>query len=435
MLPGGFDSLSSLDINLAKKGIEAEELLHIPEYCFMALRGFVGYTLQFLERKHSIPPPPAGLKLKGEGEDQHRINRLAEYGVCISQSEVDAFHTIRFFGNKGSHAAGNEQFFTARNAEKAINSARLVGGWLYSQYVQPSKSREESRRFSTPTAGLTVRSVALDDADRLPPKKAFKPMTAALPESYRYEPSTGATDLGKRGLIFLLAALLIFGFGITYLERYGVEQVGAKLPEGARAGFADTKAESLEAVAAAYRSAIPSNVKVSLGKTAVAGGFGIQNWQEENVGGQALLEYDGTKGEWVSLTSGVGAWSVATLVQAGVPRETALVLLAKVPVSPPPPRPDMSYGSSCGLGEISSRAGCEQIPTGPVDFSLDQGDMFTLPAGEVGYLTTISGGIFVRNVLTRRLAYVMPGKRMLIVSTDIMKAETNRTRAEFRAGQ
>ena len=101
----------------------------------------------------------------------------------------------------------------------------------------------------------------------------------------------------------------------------------------------------------------------------------------------------------------------------------------------PQPQPDVNYGSRCLPGQISSRARCLQIPPGAVDFSLDAGDMFTLPAGEVGYLTAVSGGIFVRNSQTNNLEYLLPGKRKLVVTTDIMKAETNGTRAEYRPVQ
>ncbi len=101
----------------------------------------------------------------------------------------------------------------------------------------------------------------------------------------------------------------------------------------------------------------------------------------------------------------------------------------------PQPRADMRYDVRCLPGQISSGTRCMQIPSGSVDFSLDAGDMFTLPAGEVGYLTAVSGGIFVRNSQSNGLEYVPPGSRKLIVSTDIMKAETNGTRAEYRPVQ
>lgn len=104
-------------------------------------------------------------------------------------------------------------------------------------------------------------------------------------------------------------------------------------------------------------------------------------------------------------------------------------------LAPSQPRDDMTYGTSCGPGQVSSGVSCSEIPPGPVDFSLDQGDMFTLPAGEVGYLTAISGGIFVRNRQSNSLEYLSPGKSKLIVTTDIMKAETNGTTAEYRPVQ
>src|SRR6266851_7313096 len=93
-----FDVLSALNENLARKGNEALASLNNPELCFFHLRGFIGYTLQFLEKQHSIAPLSKA-DLNKTGADLHRIERLKQWGVPLSRQEERALHDIRKLGN------------------------------------------------------------------------------------------------------------------------------------------------------------------------------------------------------------------------------------------------------------------------------------------------------------------------------------------------
>jgi len=65
---------------------------------------------------------------------------------------------------------------------------------------------------------------------------------------------------------------------------------------------------------------------LSFSDSTIVNNYALQVWYDENVGGEALLKYrDGTGWEIVSF--GGGAWSLANLVQQGVPSETARVLI------------------------------------------------------------------------------------------------------------
>lgn len=223
MSPGSFDALSSLDKNLSKKGNEAESLVSTPEYCFVALRGFIGYVLQFLENRHSVPPPQAA-DLKDVGPDEFRINRLSNWGVRVTELELSALHNIRFFGNKGSHAAGNEQFFTVRNVEKALNSARLVRDWLCAQYVPPTSSGEErterssfrwtsATRQKESTANTASPSGWFDDVD-IPRPQVSEPTPATRTEPSRQEHVPGPRGTRRTAVILTLILMTILSAGI-----------------------------------------------------------------------------------------------------------------------------------------------------------------------------------------------------------------------------
>ena len=228
MSPGSFESLSSLDRNLSKKGIEAESLVQTPEYCFVALRGFIGYVLQFLEKKHSVPPPQAS-DLKNLGQDEFRINRLSKWGVQLTELELSALHNIRFYGNKGSHVAGNERFFTARNVDKAMNSARHICDWLYDQYVRRTEVREEETtqssfewqstlRRSDSAASATNLSFWFDDVDIGVPQLA-EPAAAVFSETLGRKPSNRSEGSVIRTLL-IVGGIAILLTVLSFLQNH-----------------------------------------------------------------------------------------------------------------------------------------------------------------------------------------------------------------------
>jgi hypothetical protein len=60
----------------------------------------------------------------------------------------------------------------------------------------------------------------------------------------------------------------------------------------------------------------------------VVGEYALQVWIDDYMGGQALLRFDTAQQKWVLVDGGGGAWSVDTLVSAGVPEDVAQKLLA-----------------------------------------------------------------------------------------------------------
>jgi len=320
--------------------------------------------LQFLEQRHSIPPPRAE-DLGELGLDQYRINRLTKYGVRVTERQLSALHLIRKYGNKGSHAPENVRFHTKEHVEKALNYTRLIRDWLHTEYVNRSSPREEAPRQSTyvgegtqpNTAGASslAESFWFDGVD-LPGQQVVEPIPSVAPETNRKEVAVRG-GLAIRGLKVMLGGILIFVIGMVAFQNNKVaglkpepkeqtnsvaapkiepkEQVSANVVTLLATEVGPEKAE-LEAVVAAYKSALSPlmSMKVILGKTAVVGEFAIQIWQIDPMGGQALLKFDRAKRQWFLLRPGGGAWDLDGLVQVGVPRETASALLAKVSKKP-----------------------------------------------------------------------------------------------------
>lgn len=63
-----------------------------------------------------------------------------------------------------------------------------------------------------------------------------------------------------------------------------------------------------------------------LDKPIISENYALQNWSDQNKGGQALLKYNQSQG-WVLITMGGGAWSVSDLIKVGVPKAIAEQLL------------------------------------------------------------------------------------------------------------
>jgi hypothetical protein len=74
-------------------------------------------------------------------------------------------------------------------------------------------------------------------------------------------------------------------------------------------------------------------VGTKIRKSAVLGDFAVIGWSQEPMGGEALLKFDQTTGQWRLIEIGGGAWSTNGLAKAaGIPREKAKALLDKVPI-------------------------------------------------------------------------------------------------------
>lgn len=80
------------------------------------------------------------------------------------------------------------------------------------------------------------------------------------------------------------------------------------------------------AVSRDFKTQIQTNESLVLEKPVTASNYALQNWNDENKGGQALLKYNPSQG-WVLLTMGGGAWAVSDLIDYGVPRDIAKQLV------------------------------------------------------------------------------------------------------------
>jgi hypothetical protein len=68
---------------------------------------------------------------------------------------------------------------------------------------------------------------------------------------------------------------------------------------------------------------------LQMGETYIYKNYAFQVWFDEDVGGEALLRWNGSVWELVSL--GGGAWEDYTLVSLGVPQETATYMVNNRP--------------------------------------------------------------------------------------------------------
>ncbi len=65
---------------------------------------------------------------------------------------------------------------------------------------------------------------------------------------------------------------------------------------------------------------------MNFGRTAVAHPYALQTWSDQNTGGEALLEQASSTG-WSLVSYGGGAWDVLGLMEQGVPRANAELLV------------------------------------------------------------------------------------------------------------
>lgn len=80
-------------------------------------------------------------------------------------------------------------------------------------------------------------------------------------------------------------------------------------------------------IAQSFRGQIQNASLITLRGTTIVSTYALQEWGDENKGGQALLEYSPSQG-WVLISMGGGAWSVSSLTQIGVPQLIAEQLVA-----------------------------------------------------------------------------------------------------------
>jgi hypothetical protein len=74
-----------------------------------------------------------------------------------------------------------------------------------------------------------------------------------------------------------------------------------------------------------FREAVEDSERLTLPKMAVMGEYALSIYQDENIGGMALLKYEG--GSWTFVAGDGGVFSLSRLQELGVPMETAQELL------------------------------------------------------------------------------------------------------------
>lgn len=75
-----------------------------------------------------------------------------------------------------------------------------------------------------------------------------------------------------------------------------------------------------------FKTQIIMNESLVLENPVISSNYALQNWNDENKGGQALLKYNPSQG-WVLVSMGGGVWGVSDLVDVGVPRDIARQLV------------------------------------------------------------------------------------------------------------
>lgn len=80
-------------------------------------------------------------------------------------------------------------------------------------------------------------------------------------------------------------------------------------------------------ISQAFLGQIQNSDLITLKGTTIVSTFALQTWGDENKGGEALLQYDSSRG-WVLISMGGGAWSVSSLVSVGVPQSVAEQLIS-----------------------------------------------------------------------------------------------------------
>jgi Bacterial SH3 domain len=90
-------------------------------------------------------------------------------------------------------------------------------------------------------------------------------------------------------------------------------------------GHANSRTEST-ALANAFRAQAKSLQHMRLEKAVIVSGWALQNWDDENAGGEALFRLDRARG-WILIDTGGGAWDLPSLLSAGVPQAIAKQLL------------------------------------------------------------------------------------------------------------
>jgi hypothetical protein len=225
----GFDFLSVVDKKIADTANVAERLLdENPKYSLMELREWLELVLKFLEDRHNIRVE--AIASDGKGKNEIRIDRLKDFGVDISRSEIAQLHEVRKSSNKAAHAADYPDFFTKDNARQALEHTRRIGEWLKREYqtgqnrlrLKPTKEAtiaqvgEPSRSNSgSPAFGIAPTTQTSSSFSRV----ASRPVATSRSTSVTSLTPTPKSSAVQPAVIF--SVLILVALGAIALIRVG----------------------------------------------------------------------------------------------------------------------------------------------------------------------------------------------------------------------
>lgn len=145
-------------------------------------------------------------------------------------------------------------------------------------------------------------------------------------------------------IFFIIVGIAAVAGALVWLWFYTAPKVPSQTPSGVVSGPTLPVASStvsgqqpipnqLESagtqpeIARSFLSQATGADRMTLEGTMVVSSYALQTWGDENMGGEALMQYDASKG-WVLVSMGGGAWDVSSLVAIGVPEPIAEQLVA-----------------------------------------------------------------------------------------------------------
>jgi len=130
----GSDSLAAVEkrivdrLNSAKRRADDD-----PKYSLSLLREWVGLICKFLELRYDVRTE--AIASDGEGKLEARINRLQDFVVGISRTEIALLHEVRRRSNSAHHAENYaEEFFTSAMALEVLKDAEKFSKWFTREY-------------------------------------------------------------------------------------------------------------------------------------------------------------------------------------------------------------------------------------------------------------------------------------------------------------
>lgn len=128
-------------------------------------------------------------------------------------------------------------------------------------------------------------------------------------------------------LLYIVGALVLFGlviFGMSLI--FGKNEPAGPSGQGA---YFPVASSTTQDVNQDFTAQIQNAGAINLENAVIVSDYALQNWGDENKGGQALLKFDTSTGKWNLLSMGGGAWDVDSLVAEGVPASVAEELITK----------------------------------------------------------------------------------------------------------